>query len=142
MDQIDPAQAQRVWQRVRGNQEENLQQLLAALVRTNGEDAALYQQMAPKNSGWNRLLEEKRSQIGTLRGLYFIHAGQKLPPVKLPAPQGDPDRLVRACMGRQMQLLRTYDQQSKSEEFGCIFASLHDAQREHCRLLLETIGRR
>lgn len=140
MADIDPAQAQRVWQRVRGTQEENLQQLLVRLIRTAGEDAALYRQLAHKNSRFQRLWEEKQSQIRTLRGLYFIHAGTKLPPVPVNSPQGGGDLLIKSALGRQLQTLRAYDQQAKNEEFGSIFQQLRQDQQKHTTALLEAIG--
>lgn len=130
---------QRVWQRVRGGAEEaQPEQWMAQLLRDVHAETELWQQLGRAHGGvYGRIARQKQSQMNCLRGIWRIAAGQHWQTPKQTRPE-KPD-LRRSC-ARGMALWRVFDDHCRDPEFGPVFQSLRDQQREHCRIALELLG--
>ena len=63
------------------------------------------------------------------------------PTVTPPVPQESPDRCLRRCYGQEMRCLAQYEARSTDPEYGPVFSRLAAQEREHCRIILELLGR-
>lgn len=141
MEELDNAQARRVWQRVMGEAPEGMG-WLDELIQRQSEDAALYRQLARKQGGrYEQLWKRKHEQLCCLRGIRQIRAGSELKP----QPSGKlPDRvsaqLLRRCAARELADWKVLDAKTRDPEFGPVFAALRERQGELCRLVLELLG--
>ena len=145
MEQIDQVQAQRVWQRVRGAggaEEPDLPSLIAA----EWEDAATYLQLARRFSGreaaiLRQMSQQEQSHCACLRGLRSISTGSREPLPHMPPISGSPEKILRECYGREPRAMRAYDARSADPQYGHVFARLRDQEQEHCRMILELMGK-
>lgn len=125
----------KVWQRVRGGTPDQIQRLREFLT-AQAPIAACYRNLSRRGGKFQLLHEHKHSQINALRGILRMLTGQ---PVAQPrCREATPD--LKACFTAERNLYDALDAQSRDGEFGPVFASLRDRQREHCRLLAEVIG--
>lgn len=147
MEKYDAAKATRVWQRVQGNQPGNEPLTgLPALIAEELQDAAVYQQLArrmgPKDAPLlRRLHEEDHAHAACLKGIYNLVTGETTNPRTPPVPQEPPERSLRRCYGREMRCLAQYEARSSDPEYGPVFARLATQEQEHCRIVLELLGR-
>lgn len=126
---------QRVWQRVRGESPEQPESWLRQLLTDQAAETALWQQLGRRHGGiYERIAKQKRGQLNCLRGIWLLAAGQPWQPPK-ESSQEPPD--LRRSAARGLALWRIFDDHSRDPEFGPVFQSLRDQQREHCRLTLE-----
>lgn len=145
MEQFNQVQAQRVWQRVRGEGCAAPEPDLAALIRAEWEDAALYLQLSKKFPGQEgavlrRMQEQEQSHCACLRGIYTVTTATPQP-LTPPAPvHGSVQQLLRQCYGREMRAISAYDSRSGDPQYGHVFARLRDQEQEHCRMILQLIG--
>lgn len=145
METIDPNQAARVWQRVRGNSPETDVEKLEQIILLEWEDAAIYLQLSRRCTGREsaalyKLFQQEYSHCACLKGIYSLITGQR---PKLPAVQPDREPLelaLRNCYGREMQRLRTYEERCADPNYGHVFSRIRDQEQEHCRTVLELIG--
>lgn len=145
METVDPNQAARVWQRVRGNSPEADVSKLERMIALEWEDAAIYLQLSRRCSGREaallyRLFQQEHTHCACLRGIYSMMTGESL---RMPSVQhtAEPLKLaLRNCYGREMQRLRTYEEQCQDPNYGYVFSRMREQEQEHCRMLLELIG--
>lgn len=129
---------QRVWQRVRGPEPEQPEQWLTQLLSDQARETALWQQLGRRHGGaYARVARQKQSQLNCLRGIYRIAAGRPHRPSNPTEPE-QPD--LKRSAARGLALWRIFDDHSRDPEFGPVFQSLRDQQREHCRITLELLG--
>ena len=145
METIDKAAAARVWQRVKG-ESENKEKGLLALIAQEWTDAATYLQLSRRMTGKDsavlrKMDEQEQSHTACLKGIYTLITGTHPTVRALPVSQGDIETVLRRCYGREMQCLAQYEARRSDPEYGQVFARLADQEREHCRLLLELLGR-
>ena len=145
METMDQEKAARVWQRVRG-EEENREKGLLALIAQEWTDAATYLQLSRRMTGKDsavlrKMYEQEQSHTACLKGIYTLITGTHPVIRALPVSQSDTESVLRRCYGREMQCLAQYEARSRDPEYGQVFARLADQEREHCRLLLELLGR-
>ena len=145
METIDKAAAARVWQRVKGEPESKEKGLLA-LIAQEWTDAATYLQLSRRMTGKDsavlrKMYEQEQSHTACLKGIYTLITGMHPTVRSLPVSQGDIETVLRRCYGREMQCLAQYEARRSDPEYGQVFARLADQEREHCRLLLELLGR-
>lgn len=145
MENINPSQAARVWQRVRGNQTDDPEQLLAQLIAQEWEDASIYLQLSRRTGGKEaaalyQLFQQEQAHCSCLKGIYTLTTGKKpaIPAVKKIA---EPMEIaLRHCYGREMRCLSAYEQRREDPQYGHVFARLAQQEQEHCRVVLELIG--
>ena len=145
MEQFNQVQAQRVWQRVRGEGCAAPEPDLAALIRAEWEDAAIYLQLSKKFTGsegalLHRMFEQEQSHCACLRGIYAVTAGKPLPLSPAAPIHGSVQQILRQCYGREMRAMSAYDSRSDDPQYGHVFARLRDQEQEHCRMILQLIG--
>ena len=148
MTNYDPERVSQVWQRVRGDQpqEPTPQEPLQSLVMEELSGAAAYlvlsRQTAGKDSALlRRLFQESHSHAVCLKGICALVDGKR-PQVRGTVPDKEPmEAILRKCYGREMRCLATYEKRTGDREYGPVFARLAEQKREHCRLVLELIGR-
>ena len=146
MENMDSAQAQRVWQRVRGTAPaETDEKILQDLIAQEWEAAAVYLQLSKRCGGKEsavlyRLFQQEHAHCACLRGIYTMITGER-PKLPTGQPGREPlDAALRSCYGREMRFLRTYEERSEDPNFGHVFMHIRDQEQEHCRVLLELIG--
>lgn len=145
METIDPQQAARVWQRVRGGSPETDIRELLELIAHEWEDSAIYLQLSRRCTGRESnilytLFQQEHAQCMCLKGLYTMITGEN---PKLGTVQVGREPLedsLRKCYGREMQTLHLYEKKAEDPEYGYIYCHIRDQERDHCRILLELIG--
>lgn len=146
MEKIDPAKAQRVWQRVQSTAPGTArEQGLSELIAQEWTNAATYLQLSRRIQGRSATLlrtvhQQEMANVACLKGIYTLITGSR-PAVKAvpPAPK-DPETALRHCYGQEMQCLAAYESRSSDLEYGSVYARLAEQKREHCRLVLEILG--
>ena len=146
MQTIDPVKAAKVWQRVHPEGEGSREQGLLALIAQEWTDAATYLQLSRQIQGKDsallrKMYEQELSHTACLKGIYTLLTGTRPSVRAVPAEREEPEITLRRCYGREMQCLARYEARTSDPEFGQVFSRLADQEREHCRLLLEILGR-
>ena len=105
---------------------------LALSRRTSGRAAALL----------HRIYEENLSQADCLIGLYCLVQGKRppLPPVGAPAQECFDGALRRLCLG-EARCAAALAAAQGMPEYGGVFDALARQTGEHCRILLELLGK-
>lgn len=145
METMDPAMAARVWQRVQGTQQPREQGLLE-LISGELTNGSTYLQLSRQFQGkpaqrLRQLTEQTQDHAACLKGIYTLLAGNRPMAQAMPVPREKADMMLRRCYGRAMRCLAAYEARSTDPEYGPVFARLADREREHCRLLLELLGK-
>ena len=150
MEHIDRQKAQRVWQRVQneaqqeqgGRQAENLPALIMEYLQL----AAAYRHLSQRLSGKDgttliRLAREANAQAVCLKGILSLMKGGT--PNIAPASQqhSNTDVILRRCYGAELRLLRACENRCTDPEYGPVFDRLAARSREHCCVLMELIGK-
>ena len=149
MNTYDPKKAQRVWERVQGTQEPEpkpVQMNLQAMIINEWVTAATYltlaRQVPPREMCiLQRLAREDQGHGACLKGIYTMITDQE-PVIKAPPiTAGSVNLTLRKCYAALIKTLQEYERWSQDAEYGPVFQRLADQEREHCRLVLELIGR-
>lgn len=144
METIDPVQAQRVWQRVRGETrppEEDLERLIIQ----EWEDAAIYLQLSRRCAGREsaalyQLFRQEQNHCACLKGIYAMLTGNK-PKLRPVRPAAEPlEESLRKCYARELRSLTAYEERAKDPGYGHVFAHMRDQEQEHCRVILALLG--
>ena len=148
METYDRETAARVWQRVHaGSNPTHLQDtMLLNMIASESADAATYLRLSRVSQGrdaavFRRLFEEEQAHTSCLKGIYTLQTGEKAI-VPSPTPEADKtSATLRRCYGREMRSLAEYENRSTDPEYGPVFARLAAQEREHCKIVLELLGR-
>lgn len=148
MGNYDAERVSQVWQRVRGEEsrEPVSQEPLQSLIMEEMSAAAAYLVLSRQTAGKDsvllrRLFQESHSHGVCLKGICALMEGKR-PQVRGMVPDKEPmEATLRRCYGREMRCLAAYEKRSADKEYGPVFARLAEQKREHCRLVLELIGR-
>ena len=143
MTHIDPAMAQRVWQRVRGEApHSDPGTSLQILMEDMWEDAQTYRMLSRRYRGRRSMLfaQLHRQTMEHLRLLKGICAlTRDCQPVFSPAkprPESE-DILLRRAYGRTQQRLHWYTAHESDPRYGHILPPLIRQTQDHSRLLLQ-----
>lgn len=145
MDVYDPAKAARVWQRVQGGSGLPDADLLE-WIREEWKDAVIYLHLSRIYQGRDQrflrcMYEQEQAHFSCLKGIYSLQTGKSpdlLPPQP---PKGNVETILRACYGREMRCLARYEARVNDPEYGPVFTRLAAAEKEHCRQVLELLGK-
>lgn len=150
MQSYDPQKAARVWQRVQGQREtpkqddrnDNLQELIMNEWLAAATYLKLARQMGQKDAAvLQRLGREEQTHAACLRGIHTMTTGEKAV-TRAPQPETGPAEVtLRRCYAGEIRSLRAYEARADDPEYGHVFADLARQEREHCRAVLELIGR-
>ena len=147
MKTYDTEKAARVWQRVQGQPDINAPgQGLQGLIAEEWLDATTYLHLSRRFQGkesavLRQMFEDEQSHASCLRGIYSLITGSRPAIHSAPAPQGDPEAILRRCYGREMRSLAEYEKRTNDPEYGPVFARLAQQEREHCKAVLELLGK-
>ncbi len=145
---IDPAMAQRVWQRVQSAEGPSRPEvgMLVLLLSQALADAEDCQRLARISGGKGgpllELARQDRSQAGTLRGVCRLLTGkvpQPAVPRRDPAPR---EVILQRCYANHLRRLREYSRYQEDPDLGPVFQKLAAEERTHCTTLLELFGSR
>jgi rubrerythrin len=140
---FDPKREQRVWQRVRG--EDELSSALKTQAAREWADAAVYLMLSRQFQGkekaaLRKMFEQARSHGACLRGIYLLITGEPLS-TRTPPPAPEPPEIaLKKCFGRKLRAAAAYEALRTAEEYGEIFSQLSRQEREQCRIILELLG--
>ena len=149
METIDPAMAQRVWQRVNATTPQEVAPAspdLQALIEAELEDAAAYLHLSRFfNPHYSRILrqmhQQEQSHAACLKGVYRMSTGKRCTP-RLPRPLRErPALTLQRCCQRELDSAAQYEARVKDPVCGETFARLAQEEREHSRFLLELLGK-
>lgn len=145
MENYDAEMAQRVWQRVRGEQSlpagpANLQGLIAAEAEAAAAYTRLARQLPDKAGRLHQMAEDSRRHGACLRGIRYLCTGDRVTAKLLPARQETTETALRRCYGQSLRSATEYHSRTDDQQYGHVFAAMADKKREHCRTLLEIIG--
>jgi len=145
MQQIDQAKAQRVWQRVTGSSPAPEGSLLD-LIAGEWADATTYLHLArqlggPEGNLLRQMFQQEQAHAACLKGIYALNSGTRPSIPTPPAPKEPPQVVLRRCYGREMQCLAQYESRISDPDYGQVYAKLAAQEREHCKLILELIGK-
>ncbi|MBE6976377.1 MAG: hypothetical protein E7439_04185 [Ruminococcaceae bacterium] len=142
MERIDPHTQQRVWQRVRGEQPDAIQE--QPLIAAEAEIAAQLQTLIRYFPGNSRMLKamltQTRHHLACLRGMHLLRQGINLPKSTGIHRNSDPTALVRKCYVNCLNLCARYAALSNDPEYGIVYAEMAATTRHHCAQLLTLLG--
>ena len=147
MQSFDPEQAARVWQRVHPNTPPlSREEELAEMIAREWTDAATYLLLSRKLAGKDSTIlrtmyQQEQSHCACLKGIYTLITGTHPAVPAVPPAKEDIATLLRRCYGQEMHTLAQYEARVNDPEYGQVFARLAVQEREHCRLVLELLGR-
>ncbi len=155
MDKIDPQKAARVWQRVHTDAPaqnsvqappQNPVQGLPELIAQEWTDAAIYLQLSRRFQGKDsailrQMAQQEQSHTACLKGIYTLITGAQPMVRAVPPAQESTQAILRRCYGREMRCLAQYEERASHPEYGQVFSRLAEQEREHCRLVLELLGK-
>ena len=119
---------------------------LGELLLALGTAAGTYIRLSRCFRGWEaaalqRLGREARAQTACVSGIYALVTGDG-PEGAAAAPEmGQVGITLRKCYVRAMRILVACEAHSRDPEYGPVFARLAARQQDHCRTLLEIIGK-
>ena len=146
----DTQKAARVWQRVQTEKQgENTPQRtdhLPGLILEQLQLSATYLQLARQLPGKDgavfvRLAREARAQAACLKGILALMSEQVPEISSAPVQFSAMEAMLRRCYGKELRLLKEYENRRSDPEYGPVFERLACRGRDHCWALLELIGR-
>jgi len=146
--EYDTQKAARVWQRVQHDKQEPVTQRdpLPALIMEQLQLSAAYLQLARQLSGQDgavfvRLAREAKTQAVCLKGILTLMTGQPPECGSAPPQLSTIDAMLRRCYGKELRLLKEYENRCSDAEYGPVFDRLAQRGRDHCCTVLELIGK-
>ena len=146
MEQFDAEKAKRVWQRVRGTEEEAQPEMsLQALAVEEKRSAARYLMLSRLMQGRSKMLlrqlaEQSRSHAACLNGMSLMEGGKVLSTRINPPVDEMPLVALRKCYAHTLQSASAYAQRQHDEEYGHVFSRLSRQAREQGMAILEILG--
>ena len=145
MDTYDPALAARVWKRVTGETVE-IHPDLQALIEESLADAAAYLHISryfqnPYGQILLQMHRQEQSHAACLKGIYRMRTGKRCTP-RLPKPLREkPVLTLQRCYERELRRAGQYAAETTDPRFGQSFTRMAQQEQEHCRTLLELLGK-
>lgn len=140
MEKYDPRMAQRVWNRVWAEPEQQRQESGGFLLM-EAQALADYTKQQRQFPEMKELAEDIRRHIACLRGIRYLKEGRRPEPIAVKARDELADTALRRCYVQSLKGAAVYAAQAEDPEYGCIYAQLADTKHRHCRILLEILGR-
>lgn len=143
MEQIDQAQAQRVWQRVRqGDSAPVDNTILPQLWELEGELHRLCLPLSRTSLGNHRALTQLRAdhQARALKGLMLLVLGTAPAAPPQTTLRGNPEGLLRQCWQNRCQAFTLVQQAQLPSPYAPALSSLREGIRRQQWLILELLG--
>ena len=149
MNTYDPRKAERVWARVQGDRdrepkapEMNLQAMIMNEWVASSTYLALARQVPPREGCiLQRLAREELGHGACIKGIYTMITDQEPVIRAVPMTAGSVELLLRKCYAAEMHTAKEYEDHAADPEYGPVFRRLAEQEREHCRMILELMGR-
>ena len=148
--EFDTVAEERVWQRVHQEKKEadpaRRGEQLPGLIMEQLQLSAAYLHISRLLQGKDgaefvRLAREARAQAVCLKGILSLLTGGAPQISGGPLQPSSMDAMLRSCYGKELRLLKEYENRRKEPEYGPVFERLAQRGREHCYTLLELIGK-
>ena len=145
MENYDPQLAARVWKRVTGETAE-VHPDLQRLIEDALADAAAYLHLSrffrnPYDRILRQMHRQEQSHAACLKGIYRMRTGKRCVP-KLPKPLREKPLLtLQRCYERELRRVSAYTAAAVDPRFGQSFTRMAQQEQEHCRILLELLGK-
>jgi len=144
VEKYDPQAAARVWQRVRGEKNEESGIGLQTLVAWEKEAEAmllwLSKRLPEKGYPVQQMIADTRRHIACLQGIRQL-SGEKPGTYSREKPlSGEPGMVLRKCYGHCLKVGAQYAARAEDETCGCVYADMARTKRRHCAMLLEILG--
>ena len=147
METYDPEMAARVWKRVTADAPPpSASPDLQALIEEELSDAAAYLHLSRFFGNYHsRILrqmhQQELSHAACLKGIYRMMTGKRCTP-RLPKPiREKPILTLQRCYDREMHCATRYTASAADPRYGQTFARMAQQEQEHCRILLELLGK-
>ena len=146
MNDYTVSMAQRVPGACREEKGQDFASSLPGLILQELSDAESYLYLGrilpgPESIRLRELARQEQSHGACLRGISTLITGQPAESPVLPPEPGQPVAVLRSCYGNTMRRLARYEQYRVHPEYGPVFGKLAMQEQEHCREILELIGR-
>lgn len=145
MENYDPQLAARVWKRVTGETAETRLDL-QSLIEDALADAAAYLHLSRLfRSPYDRILRQmhrqEQSHAACLKGIYRMRTGKRCLPNLPKPPREKPALTLQRCYERELRRAGAYTASAADPRFGQSFTRMAQQEQEHCRILLELLGK-
>lgn len=146
METYDPQLAARVWKRVTGESPSPTSLDLQSLIEEELADAAAYLHLSRFfHSPYDRILRQmhrqEQSHAACLKGIYRMRTGKRCMS-NLPKPLREkPALTLQRCYDRESRRAVQYSAEAADARFGQSFSRMAQQEQEHCRILLELLGK-
>ena len=147
METYDKQKAARVWQRVQAEQPQEASAVeLQEMLEEEWLDGATYLQLARQFQGpirekLQKMGKDEQTHAACLKGIYTLTTGGHPVQKTRQMPPESPHTILRRCYGREMRCFAQYEARANDPEYGQVFARMAQQEREHCRQILELLGR-
>ena len=146
LEQFDQQMEQRVWKRVRGEEQPPITGL-QGLAAAEQNEAAVYlmlsrQLQGPEKAMLRRIFEQENAHAAILRGIHNAMTGQRITLRTAPVQPETPEIALRKCYARKLKTLSEYESRENDREYGAVFSHLARQEREHCAVILQILGSR
>ena len=141
MAEFDEELEKRVWQRVRGQEQQTLQALAAA----EKSSAAMYLMLSRMMQGRQKellrqLYHRERDHSRYLNGISILRDGKALTARAVP-PEGQRiEHMLRRCYAGCLKAAEEYESRATDREYGHIFARMAREEQENGAMILEILG--
>ncbi len=144
MEKFDPEMEQRVWNRIRGQEQAPQTIGLQSLAAAEQNEAAVYLMLSRQLQGMEKsilrkLFAEEQTHAAILRGMHTAATGQKLTLRTIPPKPETPEIALRKCYARKLKAIAEYESRSGDREFGAVFSKLLRQEQEHCAVILQLL---
>ena len=135
METYDPQLAARVWKRVTGEAVETHPDL-QTLIEEALADAAAYLHLSryfqnPYGQILRQMHRQEQSHAACLKGIYRMRTGKRCVPALT----------LQRCYDRELRRATQYSAEAADARFGQSFSRMAQQEQEHCRILLELLGK-
>lgn len=145
MEAYDPQLAARVWKRVTGETVETHPDL-QTLIEEALADAAAYLHLSryfqnPYGQILRQMHRQEQSHAACLKGIYRMRTGKRCIPNLPKPPREKPALTLQRCYDRELRRATQYSAKAADARFGQSFSRMAQQEQEHCRILLELLGK-
>ena len=145
MEQPDLQLEQRVWQRIHGTPDADPVPTLMALAAGVAADGNTFLKLSKQWGGEGGVLlqlsRQEQAQVGCLKGICAMLREEPISISPLPQPVGSTAAMLRRCYANHLQRISQYRRLAQSEDYGPVFEKLLAEEQNHCRQIMELLGK-
>ena len=143
MAEFDENMEERIWQRVRG--QEQLSMPLQAMAAAEKSSAAMYLMLSRMMQGRQKellrqLYHREQNHSRYLNGISILREGKALAARPVPPEGQRVEHILRRCYAGCLKAQREYEKYMADPEYGHIFSHMAREERENGLMILEILG--